>query len=146
MIRRMDSSRLRAASHNEVQVQAAGNEGVLGAVCKGVSRDPRNMVGPDCVGQRILVVLVFQLLYFVFLMPSGILEKPGRVSPSPLGLSYLDLIFIDVHMARASWKYQPIAQTNCQLSTAAQGFPGPQVIRRTAWRCPGDGGSHAFSF
>lgn len=77
MIRRMDSSRLRAAFHSEAQVQAAGNEGVLGAVSKGVNRHPRNMVGHDCVGQRILVVLMFQLLYFVFLMPSGILEKPG---------------------------------------------------------------------
>ena len=42
----MDSSMLRAASHNEAQVQAAGSEGVLGAVCKGVSRDPRTNGGP----------------------------------------------------------------------------------------------------
>lgn len=66
MIRRMDSSRLKAASHNEVQVQVAGNEGVLGAVCKGVSRDPRNMVGPDCVGQRILVCWCFSYYTLFF--------------------------------------------------------------------------------
>lgn len=39
-VRCVDSRRLRAATHNKAQVQAAGSEHTLGAVCKEVRRDP----------------------------------------------------------------------------------------------------------
>lgn len=64
-------------------------------------------------------------------MSSQIIQEEGfrackaPASPTPLGVSFLDLIFTEIHMVITSLKYQSPAWASCHLSAAPQGFPGP---------------------